>query len=139
MITKSNSLNDINEITLTNLKNGEVMLLQNTRYEKGESKNDETLAKNMAKNIDVFVMDAFGSAHRAHSSTYGVPELLNKAKKETAIGFLMEKEISMEMKDIFRNVIYGIKHFPIFSINFPLILLNLSLFKKQTLFEGVDA
>ena len=47
----------------------------------------------MAKNIDVFVMDAFGSAHRAHSSTYGVPELLNKSGKETAIGFLMEKEI----------------------------------------------
>ena len=79
--------------TLENLKDGEVMLLQNTRYEKGESKNDETLARNMAKNIDVFVMDAFGSAHRAHASTYGVPELLNNEGKETAIGFLMEKEI----------------------------------------------
>ena len=79
--------------TLKKLKNGEVMLLQNTRYEKGESKNDSKLAEAMAKNIDVFVMDAFGSAHRAHASTYGVPELLNKAGKETAIGFLMEKEI----------------------------------------------
>ena len=79
--------------TLKSLKNGEVMLLQNTRYEKGESKNDAELAKKMAKNIDVFVMDAFGSAHRAHASTYGVPELLNKSGKETAIGFLMEKEI----------------------------------------------
>ncbi len=79
--------------TLKSLKNGEVMLLQNTRYEKGESKNDAELSKKMAKNIDVFVMDAFGSAHRAHSSTYGVPELLNKEGKETAIGFLMEKEI----------------------------------------------
>ena len=69
------------------------MLLQNTRYEKGESKNDPELAEKMAKNIDVFVMDAFGSAHRAHVSTYGVPELLNKKGKETAIGFLMEKEI----------------------------------------------
>lgn len=76
------------------LKEGEVMLLQNTRYEKGESKNDETLAKNMAKDIDVFVMDAFGSAHRAHSSTYGVADILNKEGKETAIGFLMEKEIN---------------------------------------------
>lgn len=79
--------------TLEELKEGEVMLLQNTRYEKGESKNDAVLAKELAKNIDVFVMDAFGSAHRAHASTYGVPELLNKEGKETAIGFLMEKEI----------------------------------------------
>ncbi len=79
--------------TLHNLNNGEVMLLQNTRYEKGESKNDPELAANMAKDIDVFVMDAFGSAHRAHASTYGVPELLNEEGKETAIGFLMEKEI----------------------------------------------
>ena len=78
---------------LKKLKNGEVMLLQNTRYEKGESKNDSELAKKMANNIDVFVMDAFGSAHRAHASTYGVPELLNNEGKETAIGFLMEKEI----------------------------------------------
>jgi len=79
--------------TLASLKNGEVMLLQNTRYEKGESKNDSLLSQEMAKNIDVFVMDAFGSAHRAHSSTYGVAELLNNSGKETAIGFLMEKEI----------------------------------------------
>lgn len=79
--------------TLHNLNNGEVMLLQNTRYEKGESKDDPELARNMAKDIDVFVMDAFGSAHRAHASTYGVPELLNEEGKETAIGFLMEKEI----------------------------------------------
>ena len=78
---------------LAELEEGEVMLLQNTRYEKGESKNDPELAKEMAKNIDVFVMDAFGSAHRAHVSTYGVPELLNKEGKETVIGFLMEKEI----------------------------------------------
>lgn len=79
--------------TLLSLKEGEIMLLQNTRYEKGESKNDPELASKMAKNIDVFVMDAFGSAHRAHVSTYGVPELLNNNGKETAIGFLMEKEI----------------------------------------------
>ena len=79
--------------TLASLKDGEVMLLQNTRYEKGESKNDAELSSKMAKNIDIFVMDAFGSAHRAHSSTYGVAELLNNSGKETAIGFLMEKEI----------------------------------------------
>ena len=80
--------------TLAGLEDGEVMLLQNTRYEKGETKNDEILSEKLAKNIDVFVMDAFGSAHRAHSSTYGVADLLNKEGKETAIGFLMEKEIN---------------------------------------------
>ena len=78
---------------LEGLKEGEVMLLQNTRYEKGETKNDTELSSKMVKNIDVFVMDAFGSAHRAHSSTYGVAEILNNQGKETAIGFLMEKEI----------------------------------------------
>ena len=79
---------------LSGLEEGDVMLLQNTRYEKGESKNDSSLAREMAKNIDVFVMDAFGSAHRAHASTYGVAEVLNNEGKETAIGFLMEKEIN---------------------------------------------
>ena len=85
------------ENAVASMQPQDVVLVQNTRYEdldgKKESKNDPELAKNMAKNIDVFVMDAFGSAHRAHSSTYGVPELLNKSGKETAIGFLMEKEI----------------------------------------------
>lgn len=75
------------------LKNGEVLLMQNTRYEKGESKNDAELSAYWAGLADAFVMDAFGSAHRAHSSTYGVPEILNAAGKPTALGFLMEKEV----------------------------------------------
>ena len=92
----------VNE-TLNSLNDGEVMLLQNTRYEKGESKNDPVLAEKMAENIDVFVMDAFGSAHRAHASTYGVAELLNNNGKETAIGFLMEKEINALTKCVEAN------------------------------------
>lgn len=76
-----------------NLKEGEVMLIQNTRYIKGETKNDMELAKELAKDKDVFVMDAFGSAHRSHSSTYGVAEILKNEGKETALGFLMEKEV----------------------------------------------
>lgn len=91
------------DATLASLNEGDVMLLQNTRYEKGESKNDPELAKKLAKNIDVFVMDAFGSAHRAHASTYGVPELLNNEGKETAIGFLMEKEIESLTKCVEAN------------------------------------
>ncbi len=75
------------------LNEGDVLLVQNTRYEKGESKNDPALAKEWASLCDAFVMDAFGSAHRAHASTYGVPEILKAEGKQTAIGFLVEKEV----------------------------------------------
>ena len=75
------------------LKDGEVLLVQNTRYEKGESKNDPELAKEWASLCDAFVMDAFGSAHRAHASTYGVPECLKQEGKQVAVGFLVEKEV----------------------------------------------
>lgn len=85
------------------LKQGEVMLIQNTRYIKGETKNDMDLAKELAKNKDVFVMDAFGSAHRSHSSTYGVAEVLKAEGKETALGFLMEKEVESLSKCVEAN------------------------------------
>ena len=75
------------------LKPGQVLLLQNTRYEKGEEKNDPVLSEKWASFADVFVMDAFGSAHRAHASTVGVPELLKARGKEVALGFLVEKEV----------------------------------------------
>ena len=75
------------------LKDGEVLLVQNTRYEKGEEKNDPELAKAWAKVADAYVMDAFGSAHRAHASTYGIPELLKAEGKPVACGYLVEKEI----------------------------------------------
>ncbi len=60
------------------LNDGEVLLMQNTRYEAGEEANDAALAADWASNADAFVMDAFGSAHRAHASTYGIPEILRK-------------------------------------------------------------
>lgn len=75
------------------LKAGEVLLVQNTRYEKGESKNNPELSKEWASYVDGFVMDAFGSAHRAHASTYGVPEVLKAEGKPCALGYLMEKEV----------------------------------------------
>ena len=75
------------------LNDGEVLLVQNTRYEKGESKNDAKLSAEWASYVDGFVMDAFGSAHRAHASTYGVPEILKKEGKPVALGYLMEKEV----------------------------------------------
>ena len=69
---------------------GQIMLLQNTRYKKEETKNGEELAKNLASLADVFVNDAFGTAHRAHSSNAGVCKFL-----PSAVGFLVEKEISV--------------------------------------------
>ncbi|MCI9049948.1 MAG: phosphoglycerate kinase [Coprobacillus sp.] len=69
--------------------NGQVILVQNTRYEKGESKNDPELGKYWASLGDVFVEDAFGSVHRAHASTAGIP-----AHLPSAAGFLVEKEIA---------------------------------------------
>ena len=70
------------------LKPGEVLLLENTRFHPEEEKNDLELAKNMASLADIYVNDAFGSAHRAHSSTEGVAHFL-----PAVAGFLMEKEI----------------------------------------------
>lgn len=75
------------------MKDGDVLLVQNTRFEKGETKNDPELSKAWAALADAFVMDAFGSAHRAHASTYGVPEILKSEGKEVAIGYLVEKEV----------------------------------------------
>lgn len=71
-----------------NLKNGEVMLLENTRFSPGEEKNDPEFAKLLAKHADYFVNDAFGTAHRAHASNVGVSELM-----PSAAGFLVAKEI----------------------------------------------
>ncbi|MFM8320892.1 MAG: phosphoglycerate kinase [Chloroflexota bacterium] len=70
------------------LKPGDVLVLENTRFYKGETKNDPELSKQFAALADVYVNDAFGSAHRAHSSTEGVAKLLPAVG-----GFLMEKEI----------------------------------------------
>ena len=70
------------------LKPGDVLMLENTRFHKGEEKNDLDLARQMAALGDVFVNDAFGSAHRAHASTEGVARFLPAVS-----GFLMEQEL----------------------------------------------
>ena len=72
------------------LNDGDVMLLENTRYIKGETKNDPELSKDLASMADIFVNDAFGTAHRAHSSTAGVADHL-----PAVCGFLVEKEVSI--------------------------------------------
>ncbi|MFZ9781897.1 MAG: phosphoglycerate kinase, partial [Bacilli bacterium] len=75
------------------LKAGQVLLVQNTRFEVGEEKNDPALASAWAALADAYVMDAFGSAHRAHASTYGIPEIIKRQGKQVAIGYLVEKEV----------------------------------------------
>ena len=72
------------------LKDGDVMLLENTRFIKGETKNDPELSKALADLADIFVNDAFGTAHRAHSSTAGVADYLPAVS-----GFLVNKEVSI--------------------------------------------
>jgi phosphoglycerate kinase len=76
------------EAAAAQLPDGGVLLLENTRFYKGEEKNDLELAQQMAKLGDVYVNDAFGSAHRAHSSTEGVARYLPAVS-----GLLMEKEL----------------------------------------------
>lgn len=72
------------------LKDGEVMLLENTRFEKGETKNDPAFAQKLASMAEVYVSDAFGAVHRAHASTAGVAAYLPAVS-----GFLIEKELEV--------------------------------------------
>ena len=72
------------------MKDGDVVLLQNTRFRKEETKNEDSFSQELASLADVFVNDAFGSSHRAHCSTAGVAKFV----KESAVGYLMEKEIN---------------------------------------------
>lgn len=70
------------------MKDGDVVLLENVRFVKGETKNDPDFAKELASLSDLYVNDAFGTAHRAHSSTAGIADYL-----PSAMGFLIEKEV----------------------------------------------
>lgn len=73
------------------LQNGEVLLLENLRFEKGETKNDPELSRAMASMADVYINDAFGVSHRAHASVEGITQYFDAEHK--AAGFLLQKEI----------------------------------------------
>lgn len=77
------------EAMVAGMRDGDVLMLENVRFHKGETKNDPDLSKQMAKLADMYVMDAFGSAHRAHCSTAGITDFLRPA----AAGFLVQKEL----------------------------------------------
>ena len=93
------------------LQEGDVLLLENVRFHKGETDNDPEFCRQLAELADVYVNDAFGTAHRAHASTEGVARLLDKA----AAGFLMEEELKYligalaEPKEPFVAIIGGAK------------------------------
>jgi len=79
---------DVDE-TVKSMKSGDVLLLENVRFHDGETKNDAAFSKELAKWGDVYIDDAFGSAHRAHASTEGVTKFIDT----NAAGYLMKKEL----------------------------------------------
>ena len=83
----------VSEAVMT-LQPGQVMLLENTRFHPGEKKNDPELSRQLAALADVYVDDAFGSAHRAHASTDGVAKAIREKGGPAVAGFLMEKELA---------------------------------------------
>lgn len=83
-------ISDSNEELINSMKAGEVLLLENLRFYKEEEKNDPEFAKKLASYGDIFINDAFGTAHRAHASTEGVTHYITQC----AAGFLMEKELT---------------------------------------------
>ena len=82
-------VDDTVRAAVADMKDGDVILLENTRYRAEETKNGEAFSKDLASICDVFVNDAFGTAHRAHCSNVGVAELVDTA----VVGYLMQKEI----------------------------------------------
>lgn len=113
------------------LKDGEVLLLENTRFHAGEEKNDAELAKGMAELAEIFVNDAFGSAHRAHSSTAGIADHLPAVS-----GLLMEKELTWLHDELenperpFVVILGGAK------VNDKIAVINRLLEKADTLIIG---
>jgi phosphoglycerate kinase len=79
------------EQAAASLKDGEILLLENLRFHKEEEKNDPNFAKQLAKLGDIYVNDAFGTAHREHASTFGAPQAMQG--KPRVIGFLIQKEL----------------------------------------------
>ncbi len=84
-----NVVGDKAKSAISDMNDGDIVLLQNTRFRKEETKNEENYSKELASLCDLFVNDAFGTAHRAHCSTVGVTEFV----KESVCGYLIQKEL----------------------------------------------
>ena len=87
--TDENVVGENAKAAVAKMQNGDVVLLENTRYRKEETKNEENYSKELASLAEIFVNDAFGTAHRAHCSNVGVTEFVDTA----VVGYLMQKEI----------------------------------------------
>ena len=85
------SIGEAVEKAVADMQDGDIVLLENVRFHKGEEKNDEELSKAFAKLADVYVNDAFGAAHRAHASTEGITKFVDTAVS----GYLMQKELDV--------------------------------------------
>lgn len=90
VVLAPDSIGSATKAEIAALKDGQVLLLENVRWHKEEEKNDPTYAKELAEGCDLYVNDAFGTAHRAHASTAGVTKYL----KPAVAGFLLEKELT---------------------------------------------
>ena len=84
-----NVVGDKSKSAISGMNDGDIVLLQNTRFRKEETKNEENYSKELASLCDLFVNDAFGTAHRAHCSTVGVTEFV----EESVCGYLIQKEL----------------------------------------------
>src|SRR5215467_3376856 len=89
VIFSHDTIGEVPEKIVAHMKDGDVALLQNLRFQPGEEANDPEFAKALAKLGDLYVNDAFGAAHRAHASTAGITKFV----PQSAMGFLMEKEL----------------------------------------------
>ena len=85
------SIGEAVEKAVAEMQDGDIVLLENVRFHKGEEKNDEELSKAFAKLADIYVNDAFGAAHRAHSSTEGITKFVDTSVS----GYLMQKELDV--------------------------------------------
>jgi len=120
------------ETLVNGMKNGEVVLLENLRFHKAETKNETDFCKELGKLGDVYVNDAFGTAHRAHASTAGVAEFI----AESAVGYLIRKELQFlggavsEPKRPFAAILGGAK------VSDKIKVIEKLLDKVQTLIIG---
>ena len=94
-VSKANAVVDLEVQTMAErLEPGDLLVLENTRFEVGETKNDPDLARRLADLADIYVNDAFGAAHRAHATTEGVAQAMRTQGKPAVAGLLLERELA---------------------------------------------
>lgn len=95
VVMASDCIGEEVERLVNSMADGEIVLIENLRYYAGEEENDPAFVASLARLCDVYVNDAFGTAHRAHASTYGLPLFLKSQKEPVAAGLLMDEELQI--------------------------------------------